>query len=364
MKDEKIMRLALQLAEKGKGRTSPNPMVGAVVVKKDRILAKGYHQKFGGPHAEATALKTCGNQARGATLYTTLEPCCHFGKTPPCTDLIIQSGIKRVVCATIDPNPQVNGKGMRRLKKERIKVSLGILQKEARKLNEVYFKYITTKLPFVVLKVAQTLDGRIIHQTKSSEVKRVRIFSELIQSKKLWVDAILCDANATEADSIATFLQLSDSAKPKVILFGNWREIRSELKKFGKDSHKNVIAVPRNLETVERKKQKEFKIWKIKKRRDGEFDLVSLLKKAGDEGITSLLVEGGTQIAGTFLRQKLVDKIWYFISPNISGKGVEPFGDLGIRKMSDSIILKDGEYKQFKDGLLVVGYPVEGGSCQ
>ncbi|MCK4224216.1 MAG: bifunctional diaminohydroxyphosphoribosylaminopyrimidine deaminase/5-amino-6-(5-phosphoribosylamino)uracil reductase RibD [candidate division Zixibacteria bacterium] len=359
MKDEKFMRLALQLAEKGKGRTSPNPMVGAVVVKKDRILAKGYHQKFGGPHAEATALKTCGNQARGATLYTTLEPCCHFGKTPPCTDLIIQSGIKRVVCATIDPNPQVNGKGMRRLKKERIKVSLGILQKEARKLNEVYFKYITTKLPFIVLKVAQTLDGRIIRQTKSSEVKRVGIFSELIQSKKLWVDAILCDANTTETDYLKTFLKSDDSAKSKMIVAGNWREIRSKLKKFGKDSHKNVIVVPRNLETVERKKQKEFKIWKIKKRRDGEFDLVSLLKKAGDEGITSLLVEGGTQIAGTFLRQKLVDKIWYFISPNISGKGVEPFGDLGIRKMSDSIILKDGEYKQFKDGLLVVGYPAD-----
>jgi len=361
-KDERFMHQALRLAEKGKGKTSPNPMVGAVVVKGDRISAKGFHRKFGGPHAEAVAFGACGNKAKGATLYTNLEPCCHFGKTPPCTDLIIKSGIKRVVCATVDPNPQVNGKGIRRLKKDGIKVSLGILEKEARKLNEVYFKYITTRLPFVVLKVVQTLDGRIIHQTESSKSKGSGISSQLIQSKKPWEDAVLCEANATEIDYLKTFIESTDSAKSEVILIGTWQEIWSKLKRIGKDTHKNIIIVPTDLEIGERKEQDKLRMWRIKKRRNREIDLISLLKKAGEEGITSLLVEGGTDVTTQLLKQKLVDKIWYFISPDISGKGEEPFGDLKIRRISDSVILKNCEYKQSKDGLLVVGYPKEVGS--
>jgi len=364
VKDEKFMHLALQLAEKGRGKTSPNPMVGAVVVKKDRILAFGFHRKFGGPHAEATALKACGDQATSATLYINLEPCCHFGKTPPCTDLIIASGIKRLVCATIDPNPQMNGKGLQSLKKGGIKVSLGILEKEAKKLNEVYFKYITTKLPFVVLKVVQTLDGRIIHQAEWSDVKQSRFSTKLTPLGKLWIDAVLCDAGATETDSLKPFPGSAHSAKPKVILIGTWREIWRKLRKIRKDVHKNIILASSDLETVKRKEQGEFKTWKIKRRKDGQLDLVSLLKKAGEEGITNLLVEGGNRIASLFLKQKLVDKIWYFISPEVWGNGDEPFGDLGIKKISDSIILTNCEYKQSRDGLLVVGYPAEGGSWQ
>lgn len=364
MKDEKFMHLALQLAEKGRGKTSPNPMVGAVVVKRDRILAKGFHQKFGGPHAEATALKACGDKAKGATLYINLEPCCHFGKTPPCTDLIIASGIKRLVCATIDPNPQMNGKGLQSLKKGGIKVSLGILEKEAKKLNEVYFKYITTKLPFVVLKVVQTLDGRIIHQAEWSDVKQSRFSTKLTQFGKLWIDAVLWDASTLDTDKLKPLFEESYSIKPKVIFVGTWREIWRKLRKTRKDGHKNIILASTDLETVKRKDQGEFKTWKIKKGKDGQLDLVSLLKKAGEEGITSLLVEGGTRIASLLLKQKLVDKIWYFISPEVWGNGDEPFGDLGIKKISDSIILTNCEYKQSRDGLLVVGYPAGVSSSQ
>ncbi len=363
-KDEEFMRLSLQLAEKGKGRTSPNPMVGAVVVKKDRILASGFHQKFGGPHAEAIALKACSDQAKGATLYVNLEPCSHFGKTPPCTDLIIQSGIKKVVCATTDPNPQVNGKGIQRLKKKGIKVSLGILEKEAKRLNEVYFKYITTKLPFVVLKVVQTLDGRIIHQAEKSKVKQRGIFSKLIQSKKPWIDAILCDANTTETDCLKTFFQSVNSVRPKLILFGNWLAISSKLRRMRKNTHKNLILVPTDLETVKSKDRDNFTIWRMKRKKARNLNLVALLKKAGEEGVTSLLVEAENQIATLFLKQKLVDKIWYFIYPDIWGKGEEPFGDLGVKKMSDSIVLKNCEYKQSKQGLLVVGYPAQVSSWQ
>jgi diaminohydroxyphosphoribosylaminopyrimidine deaminase/5-amino-6-(5-phosphoribosylamino)uracil reductase len=361
MKDEKYMQLALKLAEKGKGKTSPNPMVGAVVVKNGRILAKGYHKRFGGPHAEAIAIRACGDLAKEATLYTTLEPCCHFGKTPPCTDLIIQSGIKKVVCATTDPNPKVSGKGIRKLKKEGIGVKVGILTKEARRLNEVHFKYMTSRLPFVTLTLTQTLDGRILYPSK---IKRRNILSEIMKSKKPWMDAILYDASLLDVTSFKLFLDSSNSGKPKVILIGSWQEILRKLKDVRKDNVRNFICVPSDSEKGEMKKQNEFKIWKVKKRKNGEVNLLSLLKKAGKEGITSLLIEAETTIATLFLKQRLVDKIWYSISPEISGKGKEPFGDLGVRKISDAITLKNCEFKQSKDGLLVVGYPAAVISCQ
>jgi diaminohydroxyphosphoribosylaminopyrimidine deaminase/5-amino-6-(5-phosphoribosylamino)uracil reductase len=364
IRDEKYMRLALELAEKGKGKTSPNPMVGAVVVKSGRILARGYHRKVGGPHAEATALKTCGEQAKGASLYTTLEPCCHFGKTPPCTDLIIRSGITRVICATIDPNPRVNGKGIENLKDEGTEVSLGILEKQARELNEVYFKCMTTGLPFVGLALAQTLDGRIIHQAESSGNKRPGVLSQLIRSRKLWADAILCDAAITDADYAAVFLRSSISARPKVILFGTWGEMSSWLKRSTKKVHKNLILVPTDSGTVGRKRRDEFAIWSIKTRKNGSADPVSVLRRAGQEGMTNLLLGGGNRIVTSFLKQRLVDKIWYLISPRFPRKGEEPFGDLGIRRIRNAINLKNCEFKQMREGLLVVGYPAEAGSQQ
>lgn len=363
MKHEKYMQLALELAEKGKGKTSPNPMVGALVVKNGRILATGYHKKFGGPHAEATALKFCGNKAKGAILYINLEPCSHFGKTPPCTDLIIKSGIKEVVCATIDPNPQVNGKGIKSLKKKGVDVKLGVLEQEAKKLNEIYFKYITTKLPFVMLEVVQTLDGRIIQQTEWSKSEGREISAQIMRIVKPGIDAVLCDANTGGTDYLKPFLDSDNSSNPKLILAGIRPEISSKLRKIRKDLHKNIVLVPTDLESAEGIKQNKFRMWRIKKRRNGEIDPVALLKRAGEDDITSLLiVGGGSYIATSFLKQRLVDKIWYFISPYILGKGEEPFGDLGIRKISDSVILKNSEYKQFKDGLLVVGYPAEAGS--
>ncbi|MGB2804809.1 MAG: bifunctional diaminohydroxyphosphoribosylaminopyrimidine deaminase/5-amino-6-(5-phosphoribosylamino)uracil reductase RibD [Candidatus Zixiibacteriota bacterium] len=362
MNDGKFMRLALQLAEKGKGKTSPNPMVGAVVVKRGQILGKGYHRKCGGPHAEAVALKACGEQAKGATLYINLEPCSHFGKTPPCTHLIIKSGIKKVICATIDPNPQVNGTGIECLKISGIEVSLGVLEKEARKLNEVYFKYISTGLPFVVLTVAQSLDGRILRQIGSSGAQRRGVVAGSLQSSDRWIDAILCDVDGAGVDSLHLLSRSTNSVEPKLILLGTRRKTSDTLRKLGKDAHGNVILVPTDPAKKTRKKQAEFTSWAPKRRKNGEIDPLSLLKKAGEEGITSLLVDAGPQIATSLLKQGLVDKIWYFISPGISGKGEEPFGDLKIRKMSGTVTLKDCEFKELRDGLLVVGYPREAGS--
>ena len=359
--DEKFMHLALQLAEKGRGKTSPNPMVGAVVVKRDRILAKGYHKKCGGPHAEAAALKACGEQAKGSTLYINLEPCCHFGKTPPCTHLIIESGIKKVVCSTIDPNPQVNGSGVELLKISGIKVKLGVLEQEARKLNQVYFKYITTRLPFVVLSVAQALNGRMMNRAELSGTGGRAFFSGLAKSERLPIDAILCHADAAEVDYHGPLFKSTASARPKLILIGSSRKISDRLRKMGKDSREDVIIVPTDPVKKTTKTQTGFTSWTLKRRRNGEVDPLSLLKKAGEEGITSLLVNAGTQTATSLLKQGLVNKVWYFISPSISGKGEDPFGDLKIRKIADAITLKDCEFSQSRDGLLVVGHPEEAG---
>lgn len=374
MSDEKFIQLTLKLAEKGRGKTSPNPMVGALVVKGNRILAKGFHQKFGGPHAEAVALHACGDKARGATLYINLEPCCHYGKTPPCTDLIIRSGIRRVVCSTIDPNPQVNGKGIERLRKAGIEASVGILEQEAKRLNEVYFKYITTKLPFVVLKIVATLDGKIIQQDRLAKLqRRMNSFAQK-NYVPAGIDAILWDAgmvNDCNLKQATTCAFIFDSKLPPhhiPLLIGErdklWNGISSKLKTMKTMGHKNIIILaPIHDGAKETGKGGKFKIWKMKKRKTGELDLLWFLKKAGEEQITSLLVEGGTRILTSFLKQKsagsigLVDKIWYQIVPEISGKGEEPFGDLGIKKISAARVLKNCEVKQSRNMLLVVGYP-------
>lgn len=348
--NKKFMQLALQLARKGCGKTSPNPMVGAVVVKRNQIIANGYHGKFGGPHAEAVALHACGNRAKGATLYVNLEPCCHYGKTPPCTDLIIQSGIKKVVCSTIDPNPQVNGKGIESLKKEGIEVSVGTLAYETKKLNEVYFKYITTKLPFVALKVIGTLDGKIVQPNRLTKLQQKMTSTVYEDSVPSSTDAILLDAGMVNHSN----LRREDLGKFKLILIGDWKEILSKLKTIG---HRNVVLAPIDRKIVEVKRAVEIKVWEVKKRKDGGLDLLWLLKKAGEEGISSLLVKGGNRILTAFLKQKLVDKIWYQIFPDISGKGEEPFGDLGIRRISEAIVLKSCEWKQSANSLLVSGYP-------
>jgi diaminohydroxyphosphoribosylaminopyrimidine deaminase/5-amino-6-(5-phosphoribosylamino)uracil reductase len=352
MKDKQFMRLALKLAGKGKGKTSPNPMVGAVVVKKGEILSKGYHKKFGGPHAEAIAIKACGNKAKGATLYTTLEPCCHFGKTPPCTDLIIQSDIKKVVCAIIDPNPKINGKGLKRLTKHGIRVILGLLEDETKRLNEAYFKYMTTGLPFVTLKLTHTLEGRILPPTKSFTSKKHKDISKLLQSDSPKADAILCDAGLKQADCL-TALSSNGSSQTRLILLGTQRQKNSKLRGIKGNLREDVICVP----TDQRDHKGKSNVWRIRTNKDGSISLLSLLKKAGAEGISSLLVEGGSQIATAFVKQRFIDKVWCFVSLDILGQGEESLGDLGIRRIADAINLKSCEFKQSKHGLLVVGYP-------
>ncbi len=346
MKDEKYVHMIHILAEKGRGSTSPNPLVGALVVKRERIIARGYHERFGGPHAEAVAISACGNRAKGATLYVSLEPCCHYGKTPPCTDLIIRSGIKRVVCSTLDPNPLVNGKGKRKLRKAGIKVDVGILEEEAKRLNEAYFKYITTRIPFATLKIVGTINGKM--SSTRTNIKSVN------------ADAIVIDVaehNPLHFSPLPTGKRKIGATNPKIILLGKRDVISRYLKKLKSDNHLPIILVPTDASSRIVECNEKYKVWKIRERKNGELDLLQFLKKCGKEEITSLLVEGGARIQTLFIKQKLADKIWYEISPQVSVKGEELIGDLGIKKMSEAIVLKNCEWKRANNSLSVVGYP-------
>jgi diaminohydroxyphosphoribosylaminopyrimidine deaminase/5-amino-6-(5-phosphoribosylamino)uracil reductase len=350
------MRLTIDLAKKGRGKTSPNPMVGAVVVKNGKIVGRGYHKRFGQLHAEANALKACRDKAKDATLYVNLEPCCHHGKTPPCTDMIIKNGIREVVCATLDPNSQVNGRGIKALREGGVEVHLGVLEKEAKELNEVYMKFITTGLPFVMLKVAQTLDGKIA--TKLGDSKWItqedsRRFVHLLRSS---VDAVLVGADTVKRDDPELTVHHTKGDNPIRIILDSSKKIPPSSKVIRENKNgKTVIA------TTNRKTSKQFQgagVWILKERKDGKVDLGQLLKKAGGNEITSLLVEGGSEVFTSFFREGLVDKIYYFLSPRILGKGLDSFGDLGIKEISDSIMLRDCQLKKFKDDLLIIGYPV------
>jgi diaminohydroxyphosphoribosylaminopyrimidine deaminase/5-amino-6-(5-phosphoribosylamino)uracil reductase len=356
---EQYMKLAINLAKKGIGKTSPNPLVGAVVVKNDRIIGKGYHKKFGEPHAEVNALKTCGDKAKNATLYVNLEPCCHYGKTPPCTDIIVKSGIEKVVCATLDPNPQVNGKGIKTLREGGIEVDLGILEEEAKKLNEVYLKYITTGLPFVIMKIAQTLDSKIATKLGDSKWITQEDSRRFVHSLRSWVDAVLVGANTVRKDNPELTVHKARGENPIRIILDSSGEIsdRAKVIKENKDRKTIIVTIRGWGRSLTLAPASGIQIWKIKEGKNGKVDLVQLLAKAGENQISSLLVEGGSQVFTSFLKEKLVDKIYYFLSPKILGKGLDSFGDLGIKKISDSITLRDCEIKKFKNDLLIIGYP-------
>jgi len=351
------MKLTINLAKKGMGKTSPNPLVGAVVVKNDRIIGKGYHKKYGEPHAEVNALKACKDKAKDATLYVNLEPCCHYGKkTPPCTDMIKKSGIRKVVCATLDPNPQVNGKGIRILRKTGVEVDLGILEEEAKKLNEVYLKFITTGLPFVILKIAQTLDGKIATKLGDSKWITQEDSRRFVHSIRSWVDAVLVGANTVRRDNPELTIHDAKGENPLRIILDSSGKISNQTRIIKENKNGKTILATTNQKIREKFKEKA-EIWKLKKHKDGKVDLADLLRKAGENQISSLLVEGGSKIFTSFLKEKLVDKIYYFLSPKILGKGLDSFGDLGIKKISDSITLRDCEIKKFKNDLLIIGYP-------
>jgi diaminohydroxyphosphoribosylaminopyrimidine deaminase/5-amino-6-(5-phosphoribosylamino)uracil reductase len=363
MPDDKLfMKLALGLARRGLGRTSPNPAVGAVIVKNGRVIGKGYHERAGFDHAEVRAIKSARGKTAGSTLYVNLEPCDHFGKTPPCTEVIIKSGIKRVVAAMRDPNPLNNGKGFKRLREAGISVTSGILADEAVRLNEAFIKYITTGSPFVTVKTAQSLDGKIAAKTGDSRWITGERSRRYVHELRRNADAVLVGANTVIRDDplLTSRTGRGEERQPIKIIVDSGLKISDAAKIFGRHSPAKVILA--TTKKAPRSKIDKFKKMGcdilILKEKNGKVDMRKMIKALGKKGITNVLVEGGGELIGSLADERLVDKFLFFISPKIIGgrdaKG--PVGGEGVRKISHALILKNIRYKNFGDDLLIEGY--------
>lgn len=339
--NEHWMKRALELAEKGRGKTSPNPLVGALVVKKGRVWGEGYHARFGGPHAEVTALQKAGKRSRGATLYVTLEPCSSWGKTPPCVDRVIQSGVSRVIIGSVDPNPVNHLTGIRQLRRAGISVQAGLLVSAVQNQNRPFFKAMTTGLPYVALKMAQSLDGKIATRTGESRWISSPQSRKLVHRLRDQADAVLVGKNTVLLDDPA-LLGVNGKSKPWRVVLDPDLEISPRARVF--------CAGPLTLSAVSDKKLKRFSPFRPSGRRillpvpsqGDRLDLKALLRRLASLGVQSLLVEGGGETAWSFLRAGLVDRLIWIISPKIIGgrQSKTSVEGEGIQKLSQAFPIK------------------------
>ncbi len=358
--DRKMMSRALGLAEKGRGNTLPNPMVGAVIVKNGKVVGQGYHKGPGTAHAEVAAIKSAGARAKRATMYVTLEPCCHNGRTGPCTEEIKKAGISRLVYATGDLNPLVNGKGAGALRRAGLKVENGLLKKEATRLNEVYFSCLKNKRPFVTLKLAQSIDGRIA--TINGDSKWItgtaaRKFAHQLRSDN---ESVLVGMGTVIADNPAlTTRHLKGNNPYRIVLSDSLKfPCVCRLLDNNKD-FKTIVAT--TVESAARlsksKKSNEITFWEIKRSGKGKLSIADLLQKAYAFGISSMLIEGGAQIATSFLKAKLVDKIVLITAPILLGSGTDAIGDLHIKSINRAVTFSDSYRFVCGNDQVFVGYP-------
>ncbi len=359
------MKLALQLAKRGRGKTRPNPMVGAVIVKNSRIVATGYHRKAGQPHAEAIALASAGPKVKGATLYLNLEPCCHTDKrTPPCTKAIIASGIKRVVVAMKDPNPKVTGRGIRELTQARIKVTTGLLGSEANRLNEVFAKWITIGRPFVTMKVAASLDGKIASATGESRWitgEKARAYVHQLRNE---VDAVMVGIGTVLADDPRLTARLAGKKGYDPIRIVVDSQLRIPLE--SKILHLHSFARTILATTKQASNEKIQKIEKlgaqvlVMEDSNGRVNLTALMKELGRIKITNLLLEGGSELNASMLCEGLVDKVIFLIAPKIIGgqNAKSAVGGQIARPLSQAFKVSDLQISRLGEDLLIQGYLV------
>lgn len=361
--DEQFMKKALSLARRGLGSTSPNPVVGALVVKDGRVIGSGYHKRAGGPHAEIEALNKARDGAKGATLYVTLEPCNHYGRTPPCTKAIVKSGITRLVAGIYDPNPQVRGGGCDCLEAKGVEVKCGVLEEECARLNEVYIKYVTQGRPFVIVKGALTLDGWIGTRTGNSKWITNEKSRRFVHTLRKRVDAIMVGVKTVIADNPLLVPYLSKSSEPdpvRVIVDTNLR-VPLESKVFDSvTSALTIVATGSNVNTARRKAVEELGAKVITCRiRDGHIDLEGLLDALADMSICSVLVEGGATLFNSVIKGALVDKFYLFLAPKIlcGDDGIPFTRGRGCDIISDCMSLEVTKVRRFDDDIMVEAYP-------
>jgi len=354
-----FMARALRLAEKGRGRVSPNPMVGACLVKNGKIIAQGFHQEFGGAHAESEVLQRAGSRAKGAVLYVTLEPCSTWGKTAPCAQAIIRSGIKEVVIASLDPNPKHRGKGIQILKKSGIKVRVGVMREDAEHQNRAFKKWITKKRPYVILKLAESLDGKIATRTGDSKwisSEPARKFAHRLRAES---DAVLVGKNTVLRDNPKLNVRHVKARKqPWRIVLDAKAEISKSAKVFNRQSATVLVCADPYFKRAVRKFSKQFvSIVPVALDQNKRLRLDSALEKLGKLGVTSVLAEGGGEVAASFIEKKLADEIYFVIAPKIiGGRGSKTSVEgEGISTMASAVLIRNKKVIQIGDDIVISG---------
>lgn len=367
--DKFYMNIALQLAKKGKGKVNPNPLVGAIIVRDGVILGRGYHKEYGKAHAEVNAFLDAKEDITGATMYVTLEPCSHYGKTPPCVERIIENKISRVVIGMIDPNPLVAGKGIEKLKKSGITVTVGVLEEECRKLNEVFIKYITKNEPFVVLKTAMSLDGKIATSRGESKWITGEKARNEVHNLRNELEAIMVGVDTVIIDNPELTCRLENGRNPIRIIVDSTLKIPLNSKVLkNQDEAKTIVATKKEAIEEKVKKLEALGVTVLKISDDKEYEnnnirnkkvnLNNLMKELGKLNIDGVLLEGGATLNYSALQEGIVDKIQVYIAPKIIGglnsKG--PVGGTGIEFLKDAFKINDLTSKFIGEDILIEGY--------
>lgn len=375
------MRRAIELAKKGGGYVHPNPLVGCVVVKDGEIIAEGYHEKYGEFHAERNALTRCKTETKGASLYVTLEPCCHYGKTPPCTEIIIEKGIKKVFVGILDPNPLVAGKGVKILQDAGIEVEVGLCENEIREMNKVFLKYITTKRPYVIMKTAMTLDGKIAAYTGDSKWVTNDESRKMVHELRSELAGVIVGIGTVLADDPMLNVRLEgEHHQPvRIVVDSNLRiPVDSQLVKTAK-GYRTIVACRHFDRSEAERSEVEKSSLNVNKQKgfldslqslemtgvellecqsnNNHVDINDLMTKLGAMGIDSLLLEAGGTLNAAFLEAGCVDEVWAFIAPKIiGGEGAKtPVSGKGIDKMSEAINLQDIDIQNINGDILIKG---------
>ncbi|MYL54488.1 bifunctional diaminohydroxyphosphoribosylaminopyrimidine deaminase/5-amino-6-(5-phosphoribosylamino)uracil reductase RibD [Pontibacillus yanchengensis] len=360
--DQQYMQLAIQMAQTTTGQTTPNPHVGAVVVKDGEVLGMGAHLKAGGPHAEVHALQMAGERAAGATIYVTLEPCSHYGKTPPCAELIVQSGIQRVVVATLDPNPQVAGRGVRRIREAGIEVEIGVLEKEADELNQVFYHWIANKTPYVTLKTAMSLDGKIATTTGESQWITGTEAREDVHQYRHTHDGILVGVNTVIHDGPKLTTRLPHGGKnPVRIVLDTHLRTPIDTPLIQSPEAPTWIVTGSDVEQDQINHFRQYGHVEVVKLSSSNISIEEVLRVLGEKGITSLFVEGGAQVNDAFVRAGAVNQVIQYIAPKLIGgkTAPTPITGEGIAKLSEAISLKIEGVIQLGQDIKIVAKPVE-----
>jgi diaminohydroxyphosphoribosylaminopyrimidine deaminase/5-amino-6-(5-phosphoribosylamino)uracil reductase len=353
------MEKAIELAKKGIGKVNPNPLVGAVIVKNGEIIGEGYHECYGEAHAERNAVKNAVKSVEGSTIYVTLEPCAHYGKTPPCVDLIIEKKFKKVVIGMLDPNEKVSGKSIEKLKKHGIEVSVGVKEEECKKMNEIFMKYITSKIPFVVLKSGMSLDGKIATYSGESKWITSKESREDAQNLRNRLNSIMVGVNTVIADDPELTCRVNNEKKLIRIVVDTNLRIPLDSKIVKNTDKLTIIAT--TLKANEDKKQNlrdlGVKVIEVSEK-NNKVNLKELIEKLGQEGIDSILIEGGGTLNFSSLEENIVDKVIFYIAPKILGgeNSKSCIAGIGFAELNQAVNLKDMSYRKIGEDLVVEGY--------